>query len=74
MVNFLPTVRLAQSILKHKFPCIDKPLQIYAPQKGPLKSVSPGAYFRNFTVCLILVKVSFFIVFDLPSTKQILLS
>ena len=49
MVNFLPTVRLAQSISKHKFPCIEKPLQIYAAQKGPLKSISPGAYLRNFT-------------------------
>ena len=37
MVNLLPTIRLAQSILKRKFPSVDKPL--------------PGAYFRNFTVC-----------------------
>ena len=28
-----------------------KPLQKQAPQKGPLKNISPGAYFRNFTVC-----------------------
>ena len=70
MVNFLPTERLAQSISKHKFPCIVKPLQIYAPQKGPLKSISPGAYFWNFTVCLILVRASFFIVFD-PCTVAI---
>ena len=28
----------------------DKPLRIKAPQKGPLKNVSPGAYFLNFTV------------------------
>ena len=25
-------------------------LQKQAPQKGPLKNISPGAYFRNFTV------------------------
>ena len=24
--------------------------QKQAPQKGPLKNISPGAYFRNFTV------------------------
>ena len=26
-VNLLPTIRLAQSILKHKFPSVDKPLK-----------------------------------------------
>ena len=36
-------------MLKRKFPSIDKPpenkpLQKYAPQKGPLKNISPGAY------------------------------
>ena len=41
---------LAQSILKRKFPSIDKPLRIEAPQKGSLKNISPGAYFRNFRV------------------------
>ena len=50
MVNLLPTLSLAQSILKRKFPSVDKPLQKKAPQKGPLKIISPGAYFRNFTV------------------------
>ena len=25
------------------------PLQKQAPHKGPLKNISPGAYFRNFT-------------------------
>ena len=39
-------MRLAQSILKRKFPSVDKPLRIKAPQKGPLKNViNPGAYF-----------------------------
>ena len=52
MVNFLPTIRLTQSIWKRKFPSIDKPLQKQVPQKGPLKNICPGAYFRNFTVCL----------------------
>ena len=51
-VNLLPT-RLAQSILKCKFPSVNKPLRIQAPQKGPLENISPGAYFRNFTVTLI---------------------
>ena len=52
MVNLLRTVRLAQSILKSKFHSVDKPLQKEAPQKGPLKNISPEAYFRNFTVFL----------------------
>ena len=50
MVNFLPTIRLAKSVLKRKFPSVYKPLQKYVPQKRPLKNISPGAYFRNFTV------------------------
>ena len=25
-------------------------LRTYAPQKGPLKNMSPGAYFQNFTI------------------------
>ena len=49
-VNLLSTIRLAQSILKRNFPSVDKPLPKKAPQKGPLKNISPGAYFRNFTV------------------------
>ena len=36
--------------LKCKFPSVDKPLQNQAPQKGPLKNISPGAYFQNFMV------------------------
>ena len=50
MVFLLLAIRLAQLILKRKFPSVDKPLQKKAPLKGPLKNVSPGAYFRNFTV------------------------
>ena len=42
--------KATQSILKRKFPSIDKPLQKQVPLKGPLKNISPGAYFRNFTV------------------------
>ena len=49
-VNFLPNIRLAQSILKRKFPSVDKRLQKKATQKGPLENISPGAYFGNFTV------------------------
>ena len=52
------TIRLAQLILKRKFPSIDKPLQKYAPQKGPSKNISPGAYFRNFTVLLIIITIT----------------
>ena len=33
MVNLLPTIMLAQSILKRKFPSVDKPLRIKAPPK-----------------------------------------
>ena len=51
MVFLLLAIRLAQLILKRKFPSVDKPLQKQAPLKGPLKNISPGAYFRNFTVC-----------------------
>ena len=40
MVNLLPTIRLAQSILKRKFPSVDTPLK-----KDPLKNISPGAFF-----------------------------
>ena len=56
MVNLLPTIRLAQSMLKRKFSSVNKPLRIYrplqrqAPQKGPLKNISTTAYFGNFTV------------------------
>ena len=32
-VNLLPTIRLAQSSLKRKFPSVDKPLRIWAPPK-----------------------------------------
>ena len=49
-VNLLPNIRLAQSILKRKFPSVDKPLQNSAPQKSLLKNISPGAYFLNFAV------------------------
>ena len=58
MVNLLPTIRLAQSILKRKFPSVHNPLKTYAPQKGPLKNRSPGAYFRNFTVVKVTKKVT----------------
>ena len=37
-------------ILRRKFPSKDKPLQKQAPQKGPLKNIRTGAYFRNFRV------------------------
>ena len=50
MVHLLPTIRLAQLILKCKYPCVDKSIQKQAPQKGPLKNLNPGAYFRKFTV------------------------
>ena len=49
-VNFLPGIRLAQSIFKRK-----SSLRTYAPPKiSPSKRAfekyKPGAYFRNFTV------------------------
>ena len=71
MVNFLPTVRLAQSISKHKFPCIDKPLQIIIrPSKRAFEKYKPQGLFSEFYRCLILVRASFFIVFD-PCTVVI---
>ena len=39
MVNLLRTVRLGQSILKRKFPSV---------AKGPLKNLSPRAFFSEF--------------------------
>ena len=39
-------MRLAQSISPSEY----KPLQKQAPQKGPLKNISPWASFQNFTV------------------------
>ena len=56
--KFPTTIRLAQSILKCKFPFIDKPLWIQAPseisssKRAFKKNISPGAYFQNFTVML----------------------
>ena len=52
MLNLLLAIRMAQSVLKRKFPSKYKPLQKYAPQKGPLKNISSGVYFRNFTVLI----------------------
>ena len=43
----LPNIRLAHSILKCKFPSIDKPLRIWAPQKEPLKKEAPGPEFYS---------------------------
>ena len=53
MVNFLPTIRLAQLILKRQFPSIDKPLRIKAPPKiSPSKRVfekyKPQGLFSEF--------------------------
>ena len=45
-VNFFPTIRLAQEILKRKFPSVDKPIK-----KGLWKNKPWG--FRNFTVSYI---------------------
>ena len=47
--------KLAQSILKRKFPSVDKPLRIKAPpkishSKRAFEKYKPGAYFWNFTV------------------------
>ena len=55
MVNLLPTIRLAQSILKRKFPSVDKPLRIKDPpkishSKRAFEKYKPRAYFWNFTV------------------------
>ena len=42
MVNLLPTIRLAQSIWKCKFPSVDKPLK-----KGLWNIYAPGLIFRT---------------------------
>ena len=36
--------------MKHKFPSVDKSLKNISPSKRDFKNISPGAYFRNFTV------------------------
>ena len=49
MVNFLPTIRLAQSILKRKFPSIDEPLQIIiSPSKRAFEKHKPRGLFSEF--------------------------
>ena len=53
MINLLPTIRLAQLILKHKFRSVGKPLRIQAPPKiSPSKRAfekyKPQAFFSEF--------------------------
>ena len=53
MADFLLRVNLLDFPLQasqRKFPSVHKPLRNISPSKGPLKNLSPGAYFRNFTV------------------------
>ena len=52
-VNLLPTMRLTQSILKRKFPSVDKPLQIKAPpeispSKRAFEKYKPWGLFSEF--------------------------
>ena len=56
--QLLLSLIVAQSTLKCKFPSVDKPLRIKAPpkispSKRPMKNISPGPFFRNFTVGLV---------------------
>ena len=53
MVNFLPTIRLAQSILKRKFPSVDKPL------KKAFEKYKPRGVFLEFYVMTSLQTVAF---------------
>ena len=53
MVNLLQTIRLAQSILKRKFPSVDKPLRIQAlpkisPSKRAFEKYNPRGLFLEF--------------------------
>ena len=53
MVNLIPTIRLAQSVLKHKFPSVDKPLRILAPpkicpSKRAFEKYTPRGLFSEF--------------------------
>ena len=53
MVNFLPTIRLAQSILKRKSPSVDKPLRTLAPlkispSKRAFEKYKPRGLFSEF--------------------------
>ena len=56
--KFPSNYKLAQSILKRKFPSVHKPLQ-----KGPLKNISRGAYFQNFMVLCSIVLLIYFVSF-----------
>ena len=53
MVNFIPTIRLAQSILKRHFPSVDKLLRILAsqkisPSKRAFEKYKPQGLFSEF--------------------------
>ena len=53
MVNLLVTIRLAQLILKRKFPSVDKLLRILAPpkispSKRPFEKYRPRGLFSEF--------------------------
>ena len=55
MINFLSTTSQPSRFYNANFPRYIspseyRPLQKLAPQKGPLKNISPRAYFWNFTV------------------------
>ena len=47
MVNFLPTIKLAQSILKRKFPSIHKPLQKISPSRRAFEKYKPRDLFSE---------------------------
>ena len=54
MVNLLPTIRLAQSILKHNFPSVDKPQGLFSEFYGMLCTA----------LCCIKVKFNIYVVCD----------
>ena len=53
----------AQAILKRKFPSVHKPFEYKPLQKGPLKNISRGAYFRTFTVLCSIFLLIYFVSF-----------
>ena len=48
MVNLPPAIRLVQSILKRKFPSVDKPLRILKPLKRAFEKYKPRGLFSEF--------------------------
>ena len=61
--KFSSNYKPAQLILKCIFPSVHKPFEYKPLQKGPLKNISCGAYFRNIMVSCSSVLLIYFVSF-----------